>query len=100
MVYDVEEMIRELEKFKINALLKLQALEVKLDASDDDKEELKEEIKDLKKTVVDDVNSLNDKFEALKDEMPNKTTYKIIFSVFGATLSFIFAVIMFFIQGK
>ena len=100
MVYDVEEMIRELEKFKINALLKIQALEVKLDASDEDKEELKEEVKEFKKIVVDDIDRLNDKFEAFKDEMPNKTTYKIIFSIFGATLSFIFAVVMFFIQGK
>lgn len=100
MVYDVEEIIRELEKFKINALLKIQALEVKLDASDEDKEELKEEVKELKRTVVEDINGLNEKFESFKDEMPNKTTYKVIFTIFGATISFMLALIMLFLEGK
>jgi CRISPR/Cas system-associated endoribonuclease Cas2 len=100
MVYDIDEMSKELEKFKINALLRIQALEVKLEASDEDKEEVKEEVKELKKTVVEDINRLNEKFELFKDEMPNKTTYKIIVTIFGATISFIFAIIILFLEGK
>lgn len=97
-MYNEEELLRELDKFKLDALQRLIKLEMKVDELEGGDEDLKADIQELKKTILNETNDLQSKVEYIRNEMPSSTTNKIMFSVFGATLSFLFAMILFFIR--
>ena len=97
-MYDQEEILRELDKFKLDALQRLIRLEMKVEEYEGDNQEIKEEINNLKVSLIKETDDLHDKVEYIRQEMPSSTTNKIMFSVFGATLSFLFAMILLFVR--
>lgn len=97
-MYNQEEILRELDKFKLDALQRLIRLEMKVEEYEGDKDELKDELHDLKVTFIKETDDLHNKVEHIRDEMPSATTNKIMFAVFGATLSFLFAMILLFVR--
>ena len=99
MVYKLEDMRKDLESFKMNTLLRLQALEAKLDNLDKDEDEIKQEVKELEKKLLKDIHGLEESFELFKKEMPRKNTLKIVFTILGATISFLFASILRFLES-
>lgn len=94
MTYTLEKMRKNMESFKMNTLLRLQALEMKVDTKDQDWKEIKQEIKEVEKMLIGEMKQLDESFESFKTETPRKTTNKIVFTIFGATLSFLFASIL------
>jgi hypothetical protein len=97
-MYKPEEIIRELDKFKIDALQRLIRLEMKVNELDHNDNELREDIHDLKDMVIKETDDLHKKVEFIRQEMPSSTTNKIMFAVFGATLSFLFAMILLYVR--
>lgn len=97
-MYDQEEILRELDKFKLDALQRLIRLEMKVEEQVGDNQELKDELHDLKITLIKETDDLHEKVEFIRQEMPSSTTNKIMFAVFGATLSFLFAMILLFVR--
>lgn len=93
-MYDAEEVIRELNQFRYDALQRLLKLEMRVDELHVEDNELKEDIQDLKQSLMKETDELNTKIEYIRSEMPSSTTNKIMFAVFGATLSFLFAMIL------
>jgi chromosome segregation ATPase len=88
-----------IEKFKMNVLLKLQGLELKIINLDEDKDEIKTDLKELKNELENDIDELKNKIESFRESMPHPTTNKIMFTVFGATVSFLFAMVLLFFGG-
>jgi hypothetical protein len=97
-MYDQEEILRELDKFKLDALQRLIKLEMKVDERQATEEELKADIQEIKSQVIKETDDLHAKVEYIRNEMPSSTTNKIMFAVFGATLSFLFAMILLFVR--
>ena len=97
-MYETDEVLRELDKFKLDALQRLIKLEMKVSELDHCDEDIKEDIKELKKTILDETTDLHNKVEFIRQEMPSSTTNKIMFTVFGATLSFLFAMILLYVR--
>jgi len=97
-MYDQEEILRELDKFKLDALQRLIRLEMKVEEYEGDNQEIKEEINNLKVSLIKETDELHKKVEFIRQEMPSSTTNKIMFAVFGATLSFLFAMILLFVR--
>lgn len=97
-MYETEEVIRDLDKFKIDALQRLIRLEMKVNELDQCDEDLKEDIRELRKQIISETDDLHTKVEFIRNEMPSSTTNKIMFAVFGATLSFLFAMILLFVR--
>ena len=97
-MYDTEEVLRELDKFKLDALQRLIKLEMKVEELDQDHDDLKEDIHELKVSLMKETDDLHNKVEFIRQEMPSSTTNKIMFAVFGATLSFLFAMILLFVR--
>ena len=97
-MYKQEEILRELDKFKLDALQRLIRLEMKVDELDQCDEDIKEDIKELKQTIITETNDLHAKVEFIRQEMPSSTTNKVMFAVFGATLSFLFAMILLYVR--
>jgi len=93
-MYEAEEVIRELNQFRYDALQRLLKLEMRVDELHVEDTELKKDIEDLKQSLMKETDDLNTKIEYIRAEMPSSTTNKIMFSVFGATLSFLFAMIL------
>lgn len=93
-MYEAEEVIRELNQFRYDALQRLLKLEMRVDDLHVEDTELKKDIEDLKQSLMKETDDLNTKIEYIRAEMPSSTTNKIMFSVFGATLSFLFAMIL------
>ena len=93
-MYEAEEVIRELNQFRYDALQRLLKLEMRVDELHAEDTELKKDIEDLKQSLMKETDDLNTKIEYIRAEMPSSTTNKIMFSVFGATLSFLFAMIL------
>ena len=96
-MYKQEEVLRELDKFKLDALQRLIRLELKVEELDSCDEDLKADIQELKVTLIKETDDLHNKVEYIRNEMPSSTTNKIMFSIFGATLSFLFAMILMFV---
>jgi hypothetical protein len=71
---------------------------MKVDELDQVDEDIKEDIKELKQTILKETNDLHNKVEFIRQEMPSSTTNKIMFAVFGATLSFLFAMILLYVR--
>ena len=97
-MYAQEEVLRELDKFKIDTLQRLIRLEMKVDELDHCDEDIKKDLEDLRIMVLKETDDLHDKVEFIRQEMPSSTTNKIMFAVFGATLSFLFAMILLFVR--
>lgn len=97
-MYEQEEVLRELDKFKLDALQRLIKLEMKVDELEGCDEDLKADIQELKHTILNETNDLHSKVEYIRQEMPSSSTNKIMFGVFGATLSFLFAMILMFVR--
>lgn len=97
-MYEQEEILRELDKFKLDALQRLIKLEMKVNELDHCDDDIKEDIQELKNTIMNETNDLHNKVEFIRNEMPSSTTNKIMFAVFGATLSFLFAMILLFVR--
>lgn len=97
-MYEQEEVLRELDKFKLDALQRLIRLELKVEELDNCDEDLKADIQELKVTLIKETDDLHNKVEYIRNEMPSSTTNKIMFSIFGATLSFLFAMILMFVR--
>lgn len=97
-MYDQEEILRELDKFKLDALQRLIKLEMKVEEREASEEELKADIQEIKQQVIKETDDLHAKVEYIRNEMPSSTTNKIMFAVFGATLSFLFAMILLFVR--
>lgn len=97
-MYEQEEVLRELDKFKLDALQRLIKLELKVEELDNCDEDLKADIQELKVTLIKETDDLHNKVEYIRNEMPSSTTNKIMFSIFGATLSFLFAMILMFVR--
>ena len=97
-MYEQEEVLRELDKFKLDALQRLIKLEMKVEEQKASEEELKADIQELKHQVIKETDDLHNKVEFIRNEMPSSTTNKIMFAVFGATLSFLFAMILLFVR--
>lgn len=97
-MYQTEEIVRELNQFKMDALLRLNTLEMKVSELHTEDTEIKKDIEELKLAVIKETDDLNNKVEFIRSEMPSSTTNKIMFAVFGATLSFLFAMILLFIR--
>jgi hypothetical protein len=97
-MYDQEEILRELDKFKLDALQRLIKLEMKVDERQASEEELKADIQEIKENLIKETDDLHSKVEYIRNEMPSSTTNKIMFAVFGATLSFLFAMILLFVR--
>ena len=97
-MYDQEEILRELDKFKLDALQRLIRLEMKVDERQASEEELKADIQEIKAELIKETDDLHSKVEYIRNEMPSSTTNKIMFAVFGATLSFLFAMILLFVR--
>ena len=97
-MYQQEEVLRELDKFKLDALQRLIKLEMKIDELDSDNDDLKADIHELKISLIKETDELHDKVEFIRQEMPSSTTNKIMFAVFGATLSFLFAMILLYVR--
>lgn len=97
-MYDQEEILRELDKFKLDALQRLIKLEMKVEEREASEEELKADIQEIKSQVIKETDDLHAKVEYIRQEMPSSTTNKIMFAVFGATLSFLFAMILLFVR--
>lgn len=97
-MYKQEEILRELDKFKLDALQRLIKLEMKVEEQEGNTDELKQDIQELKHTLINETDDLHNKIEFIRQEMPSSTTNKIMFAVFGATLSFLFAMILLFIR--
>lgn len=97
-MYEQEEVLRELDKFKLDALQRLIKLEMKVDELEGCDEDLKADIQELKHTIMAETNDLHTKVEYIQQEMPSASTNKIMFAVFGATLSFLFAMILLFVR--
>lgn len=96
-MYEQEEVLRELDKFKLDALQRLIKLEMKVEELEGCDEDLKADIEELKHTIMAETNDLHTKVEYIRQEMPSSSTNKIMFAVFGATLSFLFAMILLFV---
>jgi hypothetical protein len=97
-MYEQEEVLRELDKFKLDALQRLIKLEMKVNELDHVDEDVKQDIQDLKQIILQETNDLHTKVEYIRNEMPSSTTNKIMFAVFGATLSFLFAMILLYVR--
>jgi len=97
-MYQTEEIVRELNQFKMDALLRLNTLEMKVAELDNEDQEIKKDIEELKQAVIKETDQLNEKVEFIKSEMPSATTNKIMFSIFGATVSFLFALVLLFFR--
>ena len=97
-MYEQEEVLRELDKFKLDALQRLIKLELKVEELDNCDDDLKADIQELKVTLIKETDDLHNKVEYIRNEMPSSTTNKIMFSIFGATLSFLFAMILMFVR--
>ncbi len=97
-MYEQEEVLRELDKFKLDALQRLIKLEMKVDELEGCDEDLKADIQELKHTIMSETSDLHSKVEYIRQEMPSSSTNKIMFAVFGATLSFLFAMIILFVR--
>lgn len=93
-MYEAEEVIRELNQFRYDALQRLLKLELRVDELHVEDKELKKDIHELKTALMKETDDLNTKIEFIRNEMPSSTTNKIMFAVFGATLSFLFAMIL------
>ena len=96
-MYEQEEILRELDKFKLDALQRLIRLEMKIEEQEGNTDELKEDIHELKLTLIKETDDLHTKVEYIRQEMPSATTNKVMFAVFGATLSFLFAMILLYV---
>ena len=97
-MYSPEELIKELNTFKLDALQRLLKLEMRVDELHEEDTDLKDDIRELKKALIKETDSLNNKVEYIQQEMPSSTTNKIMFAVFGATLSFLFAMILLYVR--
>ena len=97
-MYSPEEVIKELNDFKLDALQRLLKLEMRVDELHEEDTDLKDDIRELKKALIKETDSLNNKVEYIQQEMPSSTTNKIMFAVFGATLSFLFAMILLYVR--
>jgi predicted phage-related endonuclease len=97
-MYEQEEVLRELDKFKLDALQRLIKLEMKVNELDACDEDIKQDIHELKQTILSETNDLHNKVEYIRQEMPSAATNKIMFAVFGATLSFLFAMILLYVR--
>ena len=97
-MYEQEEVLRELDKFKLDTLQRLIKLEMKVDEASQVDDDIKEDLKELKMQVIKETDDLHQKVEYIRQEMPSSTTNKIMFAVFGATLSFLFAMILLFVR--
>lgn len=97
-MYKPEEIIRELDKFKIDALQRLIKIEMKVEELEHCDTDIQEDLLELKAMVVKETDDLHQKVEFIRQEMPSSTTNKIMFAVFGATLSFLFAMILLFVR--
>ena len=97
-MYSPEEVIKELNEFKLDALQRLLKLEMRVDELHEEDTDLKDDIRELKKALIKETDSLNNKVEYIQQEMPSSTTNKIMFAVFGATLSFLFAMILLYVR--
>jgi predicted secreted Zn-dependent protease len=98
MVQDIDDIQKHLNNFKINTLLQLKELELKLNSSHKNNEELTKKVHNLEKKVVNNFEEVNQKFEVFKKEITHKTTLKIAFTILGATTSFLFATILRYIE--
>jgi hypothetical protein len=98
IMYQVEEVIKDLDKFKLDALQRLIKLEMRVDEMESCDDDLNEDIKELKKALIKETDDLHNKVEYIRNEMPSSTTNKIMFTIFGATLSFLFAMILLFVR--
>lgn len=98
MSNNIEDLQKEYNNFKVEALLYLQSLDMKLEKVDDEGDELKQEVKALEKKISMDIEEVDQKFEIFKKEIPRKTTLKIVFTILGATLSFLFASILRYVE--
>ena len=97
-MYSPEEVIKELNDFKLDALQRLLKLEMRVDELHEEDTDLKDDIRELKKALIKETDSLNNKVEYIQQEMPSSTTNKIMFAGFGATLSFLFAMILLYVR--
>ena len=97
-MYTAEEVIKDLDKFKIDALQRLIKLEMRVDELDTCDTHIEEDILELKQALIKETDALHTKVEYIQQEMPSSTTNKIMFAVFGATLSFLFAMILLFVR--
>jgi len=97
-MYTPEEIIKDLDKFKIDALQRLIKLEMRVDELDTCDNNIQDDIVELKKALIKETDDLHTKVEFIRNEMPSSTTNKIMFAVFGATLSFLFAMILLFMR--
>jgi hypothetical protein len=97
-MYTSDEVLRDLDKFKLDALQRLIRLEMRVDELDTKDTNIEEDILELKKALIKETDTLHEKVEYIQQEMPSSTTNKIMFSVFGATLSFLFAMILLYVR--
>jgi predicted phage-related endonuclease len=97
-MYTPEEVIKDLDKFKIDALQRLLKLEMRVEELDTTDTHIEEDIIELKKALIKETDGLHAKVEYIQQEMPSSTTNKIMFAVFGATLSFLFAMILLYVR--
>ena len=97
-MYEQEEVLRELDKFKLDALQRLIKLEMKVNELEHCDDDIKADIQELKTTILSETNDLHNKVEYIRQEMPSAATNKIMFAVFGATLSFLFAMILLYVR--
>jgi hypothetical protein len=93
-MYETNEIVKELNQFKVDALIRLNTLELKVIELKGSDEDIKNDIEELKQSIAKETDLLHDKIEYVQKEMPSGSTNKIMFAIFGATLSFLFSMIL------
>lgn len=95
---ELKELQSKFDTFRMEGLQRLTRLETKIERMEEYDDELHEDILALRDFMMKKETELCHDIDDIRANMPNSTTYKIIFGVFGATLSLMCAMILIFFR--
>jgi hypothetical protein len=86
-VYTEEEVLRDLNAFKIDTLQRVLRLEVKVDELVNDDTDMINDIQDLREVIIHDVDILNQKIDMVRDNTPSTKSVQVMISVTAVIIS-------------
>ena len=96
IIYTEEELLRDLNTFKLDTLQRVLRLEMKVDNINNDNTDIINDVQDLREVIIHDVDILNQKIDLVRADTPSIKSVQVMISIAAvivAAMAAIFALV-------
>lgn len=94
-MYTEEEVLRDLNQFKLNTLQRVLRLECKVDEMGNDNADIINDIHDLRTVIINDVDVLNQKIDLVRADTPSTKSVQVMVSIAAVIVAAMAAIFAF-----